>query len=104
MKEERFYPYLWFPGRAPYLLKDDDFCNIFPAFHVGEMQKALRSLGVVGGTLGLTASRQLVIFFDLEARSMFQDAMKKMMVCRSAIPVVLFLIMNYSKIRDGKVQ
>lgn len=78
--ETRFYPYLWFHGRAPYMLKGEDYGNIFPVSHIGAMQRTMRRLGIVCGTLGLTASKQCVLFFDREEKKVVQDAVKKLMV------------------------
>lgn len=62
------------------MLKAEDYCNVFSESHVGAIQKAMRRLGIVCGTLGLTASKQLVLFFERGEREMIRDAVKKMMV------------------------
>jgi hypothetical protein len=49
------------------------------------MQKSLKTLGLECGTLGLTARKELVLFFDREEREVFQDVVKKCMVRESSI-------------------
>lgn len=88
----------------------EDFNNIFPESQVGVIQKALRCLGIVCGTLGLTASEERVLFFfrirGEESGSGCCEEKDGTWI--NHILTTLSLIMNFreqsSITQDGKVQ
>ena len=81
--ENRFYPYLWFPGSLPSLLQEREYQSILSLELAGALQKAFQMLGMEykHGTLALTARRQPVVFFEVqEMEAMKKQAMKKQTV------------------------
>lgn len=68
MIENRLYPYLWFPGRPPSLLQEQQYHNILSLELAGALKKVFHILGMQYeyGTLALTARRQPVVFFEVQ--------------------------------------
>ena len=84
MVEARLYPYLWFPGHAPYQLdlEKEDHVRIVHTSLIAKMQeRMLDSFGCLYGRLALTASGQCVLYFQREEELIF-DFLFKFVVCR----------------------
>ena len=64
--ENRFYPYLWFPGRPPTFLQAHDYDNIIDPFISASPMATLSQRMKM--ELAITASHKLVLFFETKER------------------------------------